>query len=45
MNKIMNGPLKILIARKFRNTPMGFLRIKKNLDIIKFSDSETETYF
>jgi len=24
---------------------MGFLRIKKNLDIIKFSDSETETYF
>jgi len=40
----MNESLKISIAKKFRNTPMGFLRIKKNLDIIEFSDSETEAY-
>lgn len=40
----MNESLKISIAEKFRNTPMGFLRIKRNLDITKYSDSETETY-
>ncbi len=44
MSKKMNESLKISIAKKFRNTPMGFLRIKRNLDILKFSDSETETY-
>jgi len=31
-------------AKTFKNTPMGFLRIKRNLDILKFSNSETETY-
>jgi len=40
----MNETLKISIAKKFKNTPMGFMRIKRNLDILKFSDSETETY-
>jgi len=40
----MNETLKISIAEKFKNTPMGFLRIKKNLDISHFSDTETETY-
>lgn len=40
----MNETLKTSIAEKFKNTPMGFLRIKKNLDILKLSDSETETY-
>ncbi len=40
----MNETLKILIAQKFRNTPMGFLRIKRNLDILKYSDFETENY-
>ncbi len=40
----MNQILKLSIAEKFRNTSMGFLRIKRNLDIVKYSDSETETY-
>ena len=40
----MNQTLKSSIAEKFRNTPMGFLRIKRNLGIVKYSDSETETY-
>ena len=40
----MNKTLKAAIAKKFKNTPMGFLRIKKNLDIIKFSNYETEGY-
>lgn len=39
----MNETLRILIAEKFRNTALGFLRIKKNLDISHFSDTETET--
>ena len=40
----MNETLKISIAEKFRNTPLGFFRIKRNLDIFHFSDSKTETY-
>ena len=32
------------IAKQFKNTSLGFLRIKKNLDISDFSNSETETY-
>jgi len=44
MCKKMNESLKISISEKFRNTPMGFLRIKRNLNIVKFSDSETEKY-
>ncbi|MES9902769.1 MAG: DUF3781 domain-containing protein [Sedimenticola sp.] len=40
----MNETLKKSIAENFRNTPMGFLRIKRNLDIIHFSDTETEAY-
>jgi len=40
----MNETLKISISKKFRNTPMGFLRIRRNLDIVEFSDSETEAY-
>ncbi len=40
----MNETLKKSIAENFRNTPMGFLRIKRNLDIIRFSDTETEAY-
>ena len=40
----MNETLKISIAENFRNTPMGYLRIKRNLDIIHFSNTETETY-
>lgn len=38
----MNTDLKTLIAEQFRNTTLGLLRIKKNLGIINFSDSETE---
>ncbi len=40
----MNQDLKLSISEKFRNTPMGFLRIKKNLDILHFSDAETEIH-
>ncbi len=40
----MNATLRTSIADQFKNTPLGFLRIKKNLDILYFSDSKTETY-
>lgn len=40
----MNETLRTSIAEKFRNTQMGFVRIKRNLDIIEYSDSETENY-
>ena len=40
----MNEILKISIAENFRNTPLGFLRIKRNLDIFHFSDTKTERY-
>ena len=40
----MNETLRISIAEQFRNTTLGFLRIKRNLDILHFSDAETEAY-
>ena len=40
----MNSTLKSSIANQFRNTPLGFLRIKKNLRITHFTDIETEKY-
>lgn len=40
----MDEILRTSIANNFENTPMGFLRIRKNLDICHFSDSETEVY-
>ena len=40
----MNEVLKTTIVKNFRNTPLGFLRIRRNLDIFHFSDSETEIY-
>jgi uncharacterized protein YjbI with pentapeptide repeats len=40
----MNETLRIKIAEKFKNTPLGFSRIRKNLDISHFSDIKTETY-
>ena len=40
----MNETLKISISNQFRNTPMGFIRIRKNLNISDLSDSETESY-
>ncbi len=40
----MNESLRTSIANQFKNTELGFLRIKKNLDIIHFSDNETEMY-
>jgi len=40
----MNESLKLSISNKFKNTQMGFIRIKKNLDISNFSDERTETY-
>ncbi len=40
----MNELLKESILKDFRNTPLGFLRIRKNLGIAHFSDTETEVY-
>jgi len=40
----MNETLKLSISNKFRNTLMGFIRIKKNLDISNLSDDKTEIY-
>ena len=40
----MNETLRTSIADKFRNTPLGFLRIRRNLGIISFSDRETEIF-
>ncbi|MEI6608255.1 MAG: DUF3781 domain-containing protein [Deltaproteobacteria bacterium] len=38
----MNVNLKTSIADKFRNTSLGFVRIKNNLSINHFTDNETE---
>jgi len=40
----MNERLKTEIAENFKNTPLGFLRIRKNLNVTHFSDTETESY-
>jgi hypothetical protein len=40
----MNETLKLSISNEFRNTQMGFMRIKKNLDISNLSDDKTEIY-
>ena len=38
----MNINLKNTIADEFRNTSLGFVRIKNNLSINHFTDNETE---
>lgn len=38
----MNECLRTSIANQFRNTPLGFLRIKRNLGLIHSTDSEIE---
>ena len=38
----MNISLRTSIADKFRNTSIGFVRIKKNLSINHLTDNETE---
>ena len=40
----MDETLKLSIAAQFKNTELGFLRIKKNLGLVSFSDSETENF-
>ena len=40
----MNETLKSSIADRFKNTALGFFRIKRNLGIVGFSDSETEDF-
>ncbi len=40
----MDKTLKITIAENFKNTELGFLRIKRNLQISDCSDFETENY-
>ena len=40
----MNEVLKESIIKGFKNTALGFLRIRKNLEIMELSDAETEEY-
>ena len=40
----MNKTLRTRIANEFKNTVLGFIRIKRNLNINHLSNSETETY-
>ncbi len=40
----MNDTQRKLISDKFRNTSLGFFRIKRNLDILYLTDSETEIF-
>ena len=40
----MNKNLKTSIAANFRNTELGFVRIRKNLQITDYSDVATEQY-
>lgn len=40
----MDEALKASITKGFKNTALGFLRIRKNLDVTGLSDAETEEY-
>ncbi|WP_028313441.1 DUF3781 domain-containing protein [Desulfatibacillum aliphaticivorans] len=40
----MDEDLRTTIADQFKNTQLGFMRIKKNLGITHFSDIETEKF-
>ncbi len=40
----MNENLKTSIADNFKNTELGFLRIRKNLQIVSYSNLQTENY-
>ncbi|SHK63724.1 Protein of unknown function [Desulfatibacillum alkenivorans DSM 16219] len=39
----MDEGLRTTIAEQFKNTQLGFMRIRKNLGITHFTDMETET--
>lgn len=40
----MNENLKTTIANQFKNTTLGFVRIKRNLNINHFTNNETEKF-
>jgi len=40
----MNVALRKSIADQLKNTSLGFIRIKRNLSLIHFTDNETEKY-
>jgi len=40
----MNETLKASITEGFKNTPLGIVRVRKNLNINHCSDVETENY-
>lgn len=40
----MKNKYKTLIAENVKNIELGFLRIKRNLDIGSYSDTKTESY-
>ena len=40
----MDEDLKLFIADRFKNTVLGFLRIRKNLGVIDYSDEATERF-
>ena len=44
MSLRMNQALKLSITEGFKNTPLGFVRIRKNLNVTHFTDIETEEH-
>lgn len=40
----MNADQKNLIAERFKNTALGLVRIKRNLDLCDHTDKETELF-
>jgi len=40
----MDEDFKLFIADRFKNTELGFLRIRKNLGVIDYSDEATERF-
>ncbi|MFP4326071.1 MAG: DUF3781 domain-containing protein [Desulfonatronovibrio sp.] len=44
IGKKMNETLRTSISKQFSSTLPGFLRIKKNLNIVHLSDNETELF-
>jgi len=41
---IMKNEFRLQAAKNFKNTELGFLRIKCNLEISRYSNSKTENY-
>ncbi len=40
----MDNQLQVAISNSFRNTDLGIVRIKKNLNLLEMTDSELEAF-